>query len=412
MTTVPIETLIVSDEAGFACSKTKLVECGLPHLRPFNISDDGSLDLTQIYQIPASEAPEGKNKLITGDILFNNTNSAELVGKSAVVSQTMMAGFSNHLTRIRVNQSRVDPVWFGFWLRQLRSTGYFTANATQWVSQAAYRTSDLRKLVLELPTMDEQRRISDLLSRAEGIVRLRREAQKKAAAIIPALFLDMFGDPATNPKGWPMVQLSDVIRSADYGSSTKASSDGQGIPLVRMGNVDYAGDIDLSDLKYVELDPSEAKQYRLVNGDLLFNRTNSKELVGKTGLWEGAIEAVAASYFIRVRVDEGHVRPFFVWAFMNTQHMKRVLFDTARGAIGQANINARELRAFRVPLPDLQTQARFEEGSRALLSIRKQQATAVEVAAKMFNSLLAKMLSGEKVARSGQNAAGTETLVS
>ena len=67
----------------------------------------------------------GKGQLLAGDILFNNTNSAELVGKSAVVTAPMTAGFSNHLTRVRVDRSRVDPFWLSFWVRKLQASGYF-----------------------------------------------------------------------------------------------------------------------------------------------------------------------------------------------------------------------------------------------------------------------------------------------
>lgn len=252
-------------------------------------------------------------------------------------------------------------------------------------------------LQLLLPSLDEQRRIIDLLSRAEGIARLRREAQKKAAEIIPALFLDMFGDPATNPKGWHIVSLGDVLRGADYGSSTKASKTGAGVPLIRMGNVTYEGGLDLSDLKHVELDPAVVQRYQLECGDLLFNRTNSKELVGKTGLWDGSMAAVAASYFIRLRADEQQARPFYLWAFMNTRHMKRVLFDTARGAIGQANINSKELKAFTVPLPPLEAQARFEERCRSVLGIVAQQIDALAKSAAIFQALLSRAFSGDAV---------------
>ena len=212
MTRVPLDELIISDESGFACSKSKLVETGLPHLRPFNISDAGNLDLTDLYQVPVDEAPRGKSSLEEGDILFNNTNSAELVGKSALIGSPMVAGFSNHMTRIKVDKTRIEPAFFAYWLRKLRSTGYFTEHATQWVSQAAYKSSELRKLDLDLPPHAEQRRIVDLLSRAEGIVRLRREAEKKAAELIPALFLDMFGDPARNPMKWPLERIGDLGR--------------------------------------------------------------------------------------------------------------------------------------------------------------------------------------------------------
>lgn len=245
------------------------------------------------------------------------------------------------------------------------------------------------EIELPLPPLPEQRRIVDLLSRAEGIVRLRREAEKKAAELIPALFLDMFGDPATNPKGWLVGTIGDVIESAEYGSSTRASSEGAGLPLIRMGNVDYAGNLDLGDLKYVELDDEEVRKYQLQAGDILFNRTNSKELVGKTGLWDGRCEAVVASYFIRVRVKRERLNPFYLWAFMNSAYMKRVLFETARGAIGQANINARELRAFKIPMPPLEAQDGFEKRCRDVAGLVFQQSTATAKAQAAFDALLA-----------------------
>lgn len=248
-------------------------------------------------------------------------------------------------------------------------------------------------LPIPLPGLAEQRLIVDLISRAEGIVRLRLQAQQKAAALIPAIFVDMFGDPATNPKGLDVVTLGDVLASADYGSSAKAGDEDVGLPMIRMGNVDYSGNLDLAALKYVDLPPDDVARFRLKDGDLLFNRTNSKELVGKTGLWIGDREAILASYFIRLRVNERLARPFFVWAFMNTPHMKRVLFETARGAIGQANINSRELRAFRIPLPPLDAQVRFEARCRDVLALRVQQDQATAKAEAAFQALLARAFS-------------------
>lgn len=265
-----------------------------------------------------------------------------------------------------------------------KSTGGAQPNISQKI---------VRELLLPVPPLEEQCRIVDLLSRAEGIVRLRREAQRKAAEVIPALFNDAFGDLATNPKQWEVVSLGDLLERVDYGSSTKASEDAAGLPLIRMGNVNYAGDFDLSDLKYVELSPENVARFRIEKGDILFNRTNSKELVGKTGLWESDMEAIAASYFIRLRVIETMARPFFVWAFMNTPYMKRVIFETARGAIGQANINSRELKAFRVPLPSLETQKLFEARVRDVLALRSLQGAASCRAEGTFNALLARTFS-------------------
>ncbi|OHE61917.1 MAG: hypothetical protein A2X71_09365 [Thiobacillus sp. GWE1_62_9] len=275
----------------------------------------------------------------------------------------------------------------------------FFLRSQQVVEQISARTAGARmpradmdfvlSLSIPLPPLPEQHRIVDLLSRADGIVRLRREAEKKAAELIPTLFLDMFGDPAANPKGWPMAPVGDVIAAADYGSSTKSSDDGSGLPLIRMGNVDYAGALNLSDLKLVNLPTEEIEKYRLHEGDILFNRTNSKELVGKTGLWDDTRDAIAASYFIRVRVQRNKLNPRYFWAFMNSRHMKRVLFETSRGAIGQANINSKELKAFKVALPPLALQQDFAGKIEQVRSIQSQQSTATAKAQAAFDALLA-----------------------
>jgi type I restriction enzyme, S subunit len=212
---------------------------------------------------------------------------------------------------------------------------------------------------LSLPPLSEQSRIVELLDEADRLRHLRREADVKAARILPALFLKMFGDPATNPMEWPEKTVGALLKATDYGTSKKASDDGKGVPLIRMGNVAYDGTLQLDDLKYVELAETEAAKYRLRQGDILFNRTNSKELVGMTGLWDVDLDAVLASYFIRLRVDRETVEPIFLWAFMNSSHMKRVLQATARGAIGQANINTSELKALATYKPPIHIQRHF-----------------------------------------------------
>jgi type I restriction enzyme S subunit len=379
--------LIADDAAGFACGKSNLVEQGVVHLRPFNIGVRGEIDLATTYQIPADAVPKGRGELRAGDILFNNTNSAELVGKAAIIESDFRAGFSNHLTRIRVNKQVALSKYLLYVLLDLREKGTFTAAATQWVSQAAYRVSDLKQLPITLPPLTEQQRIVDILDRAAAIQRLRRAAEEKAREIIPALFVDMFGDPATNPKGWPMGSIGEVLTACDYGSSTKATDDAEGLPMLRMGNVNTDGSLDLAKLKFVDLPEAEQQKYLLRRGDVLFNRTNSKELVGKTGVWLTDHEAVFASYFIRLRTDARRVLPEYLWAFLNSRASKARLFAMARGAIGQANINSKELKAIPLPLPPLQLQQRFVSRLDALHAMQSLHARAQEASAFTAQSL-------------------------
>jgi type I restriction enzyme, S subunit len=279
------------------------------------------------------------------------------------------------------------PEYLAYWLRTQRDKMIQHAGGTTFKEIAR---GTLRKFEMPVPPLPEQCRIVDLLSRAEGIVRLRREAEKKAAELIPALFLDMFGDPATNPKGWPVATVGNVLDAIDYGSSSKATSDGAGLPMIRMGNVTYKGGLDLANLKYVDLPAAEAERYSLREGDILFNRTNSKELVGKTGLWDGSCEAIVASYFIRLRVQRQVLSPHYLWAFMNTAHMKRVIFDTARGAIGQSNINSKELKAFSLPVPPIPLQQQFALRCADVSALLIQQSAATAKAQATFDALLAR----------------------
>lgn len=328
---------------------------------------------------------EFRNEFIvsTGDLLIGmdgNFHCRRWAGAKALLNQ--------RVCRLRNFSPDVLPEYVFFGMQpKLNAIEASTAFAT--VKHISAR--QILDIELPLPHISEQRRIVDILSRAEGIVRLRREAEKKAAELIPALFLDMFGDPATNPKGWPMKTVGDVIESADYGSSTKASDDGSGLPLIRMGNVDFEGTLKLTALKFVNLPNAEAEKYRLRAGDILFNRTNSKDLVGKTGLWSDEREAVVASYFIRLRVDRDRLHPCYLWAFMNSRHMKRVLFDTARGAIGQANINSKELKAFPVAVPPLQLQQNYAARLEDIRSIQSQQSAATATAQATFDVLLAQV---------------------
>ena len=259
--------------------------------------------------------------------------------------------------------------------------------------------NDVERIAIPFIGGSEQRRIVELLEQADGLRRQRAEADALANRIIPALFHKMFGDPATNPKGWYQRKLGDVITEAAYGTSNPSNSNGEGLPVLRMNNITVDGRLDLTDLKHVALDESETEKQMLRTGDLLFNRTNSKELVGKTGLWRGTHRAVAASYLIRVRVDSAQVVPDYVWAWMNTSHFKQRLFDMTRRAVGMANINATELRVMPILVPEMRRQKAFGallESIETLFDHRSESARQLE---RLFAVMLHRAFSGELTAK-------------
>ncbi|MEJ5201124.1 MAG: restriction endonuclease subunit S [Anaerolineales bacterium] len=154
--------------SGFSCARKYAISEGLLHLRPFNIGNDGELDFSERIYIPEDFIANASDYSIEiGDILFNNTNSVELVGKSAIARTNLQCGFSNHLTRIRiVDKNYLDPRWVLVFLRYLWQTGFFAANCNRWIGQAGYAPTKLVELQIPRPPIDEQRRI---VARLEGI---------------------------------------------------------------------------------------------------------------------------------------------------------------------------------------------------------------------------------------------------
>ena len=254
----------------------------------------------------------------------------------------------------------------------------------------------LMSLTVPLPPLDEQLRVVGILNRAARIERLRAEARERFQEFIPALFIKMFGDPVENPMGWDVRTLGELCVMTQYGTSKKATSQVEGIPVLRMGNVTYHGYLDCADLKWVSHKESDVEKYALRKGDILFNRTNSKELVGKTGIWDGRFKAVAASYFIRLRVDESCVCPAYVWAFMNSSSTKKRLFDVARGAIGQANINAKEVKSLLLPTPPIEVQRRYSRVVQSVMTTFKVAESGFGTISALNSSLMNRLLEVEK----------------
>ena len=152
------------------------------------------------------------------------------------------------------------------------------------------------------------------------------------------------------PEGWCWATVGQVAEEVRYGSSKKTSSDPEGVPVLRMGNI-QDGRLDFDNLKYLPLDHAEFPPLLLAEGDLLFNRTNSAELVGKTAVYRGIPNPCSfASYLIRVRMLRPHL-PQVVANALNSPHGRTWIASVVSQQVGQANVNGTKLRSFPFPLP-------------------------------------------------------------
>ena len=155
------------------------------------------------------------------------------------------------------------------------------------------------------------------------------------------------------------------------GISEKMNTEGLGFKTFRMNELIEGFAFDNREMKYSNISEKEFKKYKLEKGDLLFNRTNSFEHVGRTGIFDLDGDYCFASYLIRLQVNRKKVDPYFLNFFMNTSAFQSGIKQFASRAIGQANINATSLKSYKIPLPDLPTQARMVaaiERERALVA--------------------------------------------
>ena len=213
--------------------------------------------------------------------------------------------------------------------------------------------------ILKLPTIEFQNKIVKKLDTLKEILDISRKKLNMLSDFNKSLFTTMFGDIKTNDKNWEIKKLGEVIQT-QYGTSKKATSIITGFPILRMNNITYSGEMDYRDLKYIELSDNEKEKFLLKKGELLFNRTNSKELVGKTGLFELDTPMVFAGYLIKMR-PSNLIHSKFLLFFMNSEFMKKLLYNKAKNIVGMANINAKELEDFSIILPPIELQNKFAE---------------------------------------------------
>jgi hypothetical protein len=293
-----------------------------------------------------------------------------------------------------VDMTRIDPVYVTLLFR----TNVFRALLSSMISGASGRKriqpAQLENVRVPIPPLPLQKTILRFWQQANGQAeRLNVEAKDCEAAaerrFVKALGLPM---PSTaqppklftlrwsDVKRWSLSYNQAIAKQVDlyagkyrvqelgtqltrvqYGTSDKANTQGVGPRIIRMNNV-VDGRLNLSDIKHIDLSKSEIASLSLKYGDILINRTNSKELVGKCAVFDLDEEFVFASYLIRLEVDAERINPHFTAYFLNSPLGRMQIDAVSRQIIGQANINSEEIRELLIVTPPKKIQERMMAG--------------------------------------------------
>lgn len=335
-----------------------------------SVSDTGAVQTDEVRK--ASEVKKGFTFFEEGDVLFAKITPCMENGKGGI-ARGLKNGVGFGSTEFHVLHPAPEKV-SSEWLYYLTSWDEFrkqcARNMTGSAGQKRVPKSYLEHYKVHLPSLEEQRRIAAVLDKVSGLIAKRREQLDKLDELVKAQFVEMFGDPVSNPKGWNNGTIRDVVSEVKYGTSRPAV-DGGTYKYLRMGNITFDGHLDLSDLKYIDIPDSELEKCMVRKGDVLFNRTNSKELVGKTCVFDLDEPMVIAGYIIRVRVNK-KVLPIYLSAVLNSQYGKQILADMCKAIVGQANINAQELQDIAILIPPIELQEKF---SNSVETVKKSKLT-------------------------------------
>jgi type I restriction enzyme S subunit len=355
-------------ESGFACGQHNQAGEGIQHLRPMNIVSRGHIDLNDARHVPAGF---NTKRLEENDVLFNNTNSPTLVGKTACVGPTAAGkAFSNHMTRV-VFGGAVEPRFAARQLNFLFSSGYFLHRCVKHVNQASISSSELGRTVpLVVPPINEQQRIvakiEELFSELDAGEESLRRARRQLGVYRQSLLKQAFEGKLTatwrakhpesgGAESWTGVEVFEVLTAKPNNGRSVKDRKG-GFRVLRLTAI-KDGVIDLNEHKEGDWNASEAATWVVKEGDFLASRGNgSIKLVGRGGIVRENADVAYPDTMIRLPLDLSRVLPRYFSFLWNSNRVRRQIEGSARTTAGIYKINQSLLSRYRLPLCSLPEQ--------------------------------------------------------
>ena len=339
---------------------------------------------------PFVEVKKGYTHFRSGDVLFAKITPCMENGKAAIASDLVSGlGFGSTEFHVLRAKDEVLPEWLFYFVRRPTFRNEAKRNFTGTAGQQRVPATFLSSAAIPVPLLPEQRRIVDLLSRAEGIVRLRREAEKKAAELIPALFLDMFGDPVTNPKGWPVAPISNICDKC-------STIDPRKTPEVGFSYIDIAAiDNDKGIIAHSKAllgadSPSRARQV-VKAGDVIFS-TVRPNLRGSAMVPDDLDGQICSTGFCVLRPKTA-ITSAFVYSLVRSSWFVAEMMKKVRGAQYPA-VTDKDLFGHSIPTPPMEIQQQFSARFDEIVAIKSQQGVATAKAQATFDALLAGVFDG------------------
>ena len=374
---------------GRAFKPTEWSSEGTPIVRIQNLNDESKPFNYCNFEV------EERFHIKTGDLLFSWSGTP---GTSfGAFFWNRGRGFLNqHIFRVDIDESEVDKNYLRYAINSKLS--FIIDQAHGGVGLKHITKGKLEAIEIPLPPLKEQKRIAAILDKADAIRRKRQQAIKLTDDFLRSVFLDMFGDPVSNPKGWEVKALGSHLNAIESGASPKCES--------RPAQVGEWGVLKLGAVSYCKYVPSENKaifhdyepnpKNEIKKGDFLFTRKNTHELVAASALVENTLPKMLMPDLIFRLQTKNSLNRFYLWALLTHSGMRKKVQSYASGAAGSMpNISKANLRAIEIPVPPIEQQNRFRAIYQNVSNISHKINGSTEHIENQFFSLSQKSFSGK-----------------
>lgn len=327
----------------------------------------------ELHSIPSHD--KGNAEILTGREIGS---SKQIVQENDV----MISKIVPHIRRAMVVPKKGDfrqiasGEWIVFrsekvypnYLRHLLISDFFNAEFMATVSGVGgsllrARPAFVSKIKIPLPPLSEQKRIADILDKAEELRQKRQQSIEKLDELLQATFIDMFGDPVTNPNKHKTDILANyVLKDFQNGLYKPASFYGSGTPILRIDGYRNGDIINESNFKRLELEPSEIEKYKLTKMDLVINRVNSPEYLGKIALFmDDREDTVFESNMMRFSIRQELLNVYYLIFLFKQRYISNQIATKRKDAVNQSSINQQDVKSLILNVPNIKLQNKWAE---------------------------------------------------
>ena len=325
----------------------KTVDSG-PIFLGISALEDGVVNLGETRHVTAEDFERWTRRVVpqADDVVFSYETR---LGQAAIIPEGLECCLGRRMGLVRFLNGTVVPRFFLYQYISPQFREFLNSRTVRGATVDRISIKEFPSFPTVVPPLPEQQRIVGILDEAFEAIAVAKANAEKNLQNARALF-ESHLQSVLRSKKWKWKTLGELCDDVEYGSSAKSKAVGK-VPVLRMGNIQN-GRLDWVNLVYTD-DKAEINKYLLKHNDVLFNRTNSPELVGKTAIYKSEMPAIFAGYLIRIHRKEDLLDPDYLTYFLNSQ----IAFDYGKtvviSSVNQANINGTKLKTYPIPAPSL-----------------------------------------------------------